>query len=111
MTERHFFVAAQAIGGDSLKQFFSSPMAPMLVFMGFMIFMMFRSQQKEAKKRKEMMNSIKSGDKVVTGGGIHGVVTNVKENTFIVKIAENVKVEVNKSGVVGIIQNKDEKQS
>jgi preprotein translocase subunit YajC len=111
MTERHFFVAAQAIGVDSLKQLLSSPMVPMLVFMVFMIFIMFRSQRKEAKKRKEMIDNIKSGDKVVTGGGIHGVVSNVKQNTFIVKIADNVKVEVNKSGVAGITQNKDEKQS
>ena len=57
-----------------------------------------------------MIKSIKSGDKVITAGGIHGVVANVKENTFIVKIADNVKIEVNKSGVVSVME-KDAKES
>jgi preprotein translocase subunit YajC len=49
------------------------------------------------------MQSIKTGDKVITAGGIHGVVTNMKDNSFIVKIADNVKIEVSKSGVTTVL--------
>ena len=82
---------------------------PIIIIM-VMIFLLFRSQQKESKKRQEMISKVKTGDKVVTAGGIHGIVTNVKENTFIVKIADNVKVEVNKTGVSTVIE-KDEKEN
>jgi preprotein translocase subunit YajC len=84
-------------------------LGPIVIFM-VMIFFLFRSQQKENKRKQEMIKSIKSGDKVITAGGIHGVVANVKENTFIVKIADNVKIEVNKSGVVSVME-KDVKES
>ena len=84
-------------------------LGPIVIFM-VMIFFLFRSQQKEAKRKREMVNGIKSGDKIITAGGIHGIVANVKENTFIVKIADNVKIEVNKSGVVSVME-KDAKES
>lgn len=84
-------------------------LGPIVIFM-VMIFFLFRSQQKENKRKQEMIKGIKSGDKVITAGGIHGIVVNVKENTFIVKIADNVKIEVNKSGVVSVME-KDEKES
>ena len=84
-------------------------LGPIVIFM-VMIFFLFRSQQKENKRKQEMIKSIKSGDKVITAGGIHGVVANVKENTFIVKIADNVKIEVNKSGVISVME-KDAKDS
>ena len=49
-----------------------------------------------------MVKSIKTGDKVVTNGGIHGLVSNVKETTVILKVADNVKIEVDKVAVVTI---------
>ena len=95
-------------GGDGLKQMIFG-IGPIIIIM-VMIFLLFRSQQKGTKKRQEMITKIKTGDKVVTSGGIHGIVSNVKENTFIVKIADNVKIEVNKTGVSTVIE-KDEKES
>lgn len=74
-----------------------------LIVFGIMIFIMFRSQRKEARKRQEMLNSIKAGDKVVTAGGIYGEVTAVKNDSFVVKIAENVKIEVSKTGVSTVV--------
>lgn len=74
-----------------------------IIILGIMIFLMFRSQKKEARKRQEMLNAIKSGDKVVTAGGIYGEVTAVKNDSFVVKIAENVKIEVCKTGVSTVV--------
>ncbi len=77
-------------------------MVPLFVIMGVMFFFMFRTQRKQAKQRLEMLNCIKAGDRVVTGGGIMGTVKKVHEKSFIVEIAEKVEIEVTKSGVSGI---------
>jgi preprotein translocase subunit YajC len=77
------------------------------VIMGVMIFFMFRSQRKQAKKREEMLNAIKKDDKVITAGGIYGTVVKVNEKSFLVQIADNVKIEVSKSGVNSIISKED----
>lgn len=66
-----------------------------LIFVVF-YFLLIRPQQKKAKEHKQMLDNIKKGDKVVTAGGIFGVVESVGTNTFVVKIAENVKVKFGK---------------
>jgi len=81
-------------------------LGPIAIF-AVMIFFLFRSQQKEAKRKREMVESVKTGDKIITAGGIHGVVANVKETTFIVKIADNVKIEVSKSGVTSVMEKEN----
>ncbi len=77
-------------------------MVPLFVIMGVMFFFMFRTQRKQAKQRQEMLNGIKSGDRVVTGGGIMGTIKKVHEKSFIVEIADKVEIEVTKNGVSGI---------
>jgi preprotein translocase subunit YajC len=84
--------AAAGSGGGMLGL-----LGPFLIF-GVMIFFIFRAQRKETKRREEMISSIKSGDKVLAGG-IYGIVAQVKDKSFIVKIAEGVKIEVSKAGV------------
>lgn len=85
--------AAPASQGNPLVMLFP------IVVVVLMFFFLFRTQRKEAKRRQQMLDEIKTGDRVITAGGIHGVITNVKDKSFIVKIADNVKVEVAKSGV------------
>ena len=68
-----------------------------LLAIGYFLFI--RPQSVAAKKAKETINSAKTGDKVVMTNGIHGVISNVKDATFIIKVADNVKIEVEKSVV------------
>jgi len=96
-TEAGAATQGQAPGGSMFGPF------GIIIILGIMIFLMFRSQKKEARKRQEMLNAIKCGDKVVTAGGIYGEVTAVKNDSFVVKIAENVKIEVCKTGVSTIV--------
>jgi preprotein translocase subunit YajC len=49
-----------------------------------------------------MLASLQSGDEVLTNGGIYGVVTNVKEDRFIVRIADNTKIEVAKGFISAV---------
>lgn len=78
-------------------------MVPMILIFGILYFMMIRPQQRKEKERREMITNLKSGERVVFGGGMVGTVTNVKEGTFVIKIADNVKVEVLRGAVNRVI--------
>ena len=71
----------------------------MIVFMAMIYFAFLRPQMQNKKKAEETVKSAKTGDKVVTSSGIHGVITNVKESTVIVRVADNVKLEIEKSHI------------
>jgi preprotein translocase subunit YajC len=62
-------------------------------------FALIRPQSLAKKKQEETLKSAKTGDKIVTSSGIHGVITNVKDTTVIVKVADNVKLELEKSHI------------
>ncbi|MCP4177570.1 MAG: preprotein translocase subunit YajC [bacterium] len=77
---------------------------PFILIIIVMYFLLFRSQQKKAKKRQAMLNEIKTGDKVVTTGGLIGTVSTIKDKTALVKIADNVKVEISRGSISGVIE-------
>lgn len=79
----------------------------MAIFLLLLYFMMIRPQARREKERKEMLGSVKTGDRVLFGGGILGTVSNAKENTLMVKVADNVKVEVVRGAVTRVL-SKDE---
>ncbi len=62
-------------------------------------FALIRPQVQAKKKAEETIKSAKTGDKIVTSSGIHGVITNVKDSTVIVRVADNVKLEIEKSHI------------
>ena len=66
---------------------------------GMMYFLLIRPQQKEQRERAEMIRSLKPGDKILTNGGLVGVITKVEDLSIKVRIAEKVEVEVVKTGV------------
>ena len=85
-------------------------MLPMIIVMAVLIYFMWRGQKKEQKRRQEMIEGVKVGDRVVTIGGIYGEVVTVKEQTFIVKIADNTKVELMKSAVSSVPAGEEAKK-
>lgn len=64
-----------------------------LIFVVF-YFLLIRPQQKRAREQRAMLDAIRRGDRVVTGGGILGTVDKVEENEITVTVAENVKIKV-----------------
>lgn len=74
---------------------------PMVLIFAIMYFLILRPQAKKQKQHQAMIEQIKKGDRIVTAGGIHGTVQGIKEkeNTFIVKIDDNVKVELSRSSI------------
>lgn len=73
-----------------------------LIFIIF-YFLLIRPQQKKSKEHQKLMDSLTKGDRVVTSGGIYGTVIGVKEGIVVLKIAEEVKIEVAKSAVTAVI--------
>ena len=49
-----------------------------------------------------MLGELKKNDEVITTGGVHGTIVNVKENTFMVRVDDNVKLEISKTAVTGL---------
>lgn len=86
---------------------FANSIIPPMVCMGVIIyFMLIRPQNKRQKELAAQVSALKTGDKVVTSGGIHGIISNVKEgNSLMLKIADNVKIEVDKSAITTVISN------
>jgi preprotein translocase subunit YajC len=72
---------------------------PLLFILFIFYFMMIRPQKSREKAHQQMLNSLSKNDEIVTTGGIHATVINVKEKTLIIRIDENVKIEVEKSCV------------
>lgn len=72
---------------------------PIILIFVIFYFLLIRPQQKRQAEHQKMISELKKNDEVVTSGGIHGVIVNVKDNAVVLKIAEGVKIEVQKSAV------------
>ncbi|MGV8963982.1 MAG: preprotein translocase subunit YajC [Candidatus Saccharimonadaceae bacterium] len=86
-----------------LLQTGGSPMSSSLIFMVVIIaifyFFMIRPQQKKQKQIQKAREAMQNGDKVITAGGVHGRIKEVKENYFLVEIANGVTIKVDKASV------------
>ncbi len=72
---------------------------PMLLIFVVFYFFMIRPQNKKQKEIQKARAALKSGDKVVTSGGIYGKIREVKDDSFILEISENVRIRVEKTAV------------
>ncbi|MBI1883618.1 MAG: preprotein translocase subunit YajC [Chlamydiae bacterium] len=83
-------------------------MIPFLFIIPVFYLLLIRPQQKKQKEFKKMLTQIKKDDKVVTAGGIHGLVVGVREHTLTLKIADNVRVELDRSSIGRMLKNEEE---
>jgi preprotein translocase subunit YajC len=77
---------------------------PLIFIFIIMYFVMIRPQKKRQEQQQKLIGSLKTGDRVVTNAGIHGLIANVKETTVLVKVADNVKIEIDKSAVTNVLK-------
>ncbi len=91
------------IGGEGAQGGFSAFVPLILMFVVF-YFLLIRPQQKKQKEHRELLNNLKTGDRVITGGGIHGKITAADPTTLTVEIADKVRVKVNRANVSGLVQ-------
>jgi preprotein translocase subunit YajC len=80
--------------GSALLQFI-----PFIAIIGIFYFLIIRPQNKKQKETQRMLDALKKGDRVVTIGGIHGIIQTVKERSVVLKVDDNVKLEFNRSAI------------
>lgn len=91
---------AQGAAGAGTAGGIASFVPLILIFVVF-YFLLIRPQQKKAKQHQAYLNDLKKGEKVITGGGIHGRITGLTDSTVTLEIAENVRIKVTRSSIMG----------
>ena len=86
--------------GGGIGSFF----VPLIFIFIIMYFVMIRPQKKRQEQQQKLIANLKTGDRVVTSAGIHGLISNVKETTVLVKVADNVKIEIDKSAITNVLK-------
>ena len=74
-----------------------NPIFLFVILFAVFYFIVFRPQKKQEKERQKMLNSLNKNDEVVTSSGIHGTIVNIKDKTVILRIDDNVKIEIEKN--------------
>lgn len=77
-------------------------MVPMILVFVIFYFLMIRPQQKRQKEHQKLVEALKTGDRVITNAGMHGIISNVKDRTVIVKLADNVKIEFDRGAIATV---------
>jgi preprotein translocase subunit YajC len=85
-------------GGNPLMTFL-----PFVAIIAIFYFLIIRPQNKKQKETQKMLSQLKKGDKIVTIGGIHGTIQTVKEQTVIVKVDEDTKLEFSRSAISNVV--------
>lgn len=93
--------------GNALTQL---PIIPYLLIFGIFWFLLIKPQRDKDKKRKEMVKNLAKNDNVITAGGIHGRVVQVKDLTVLVRVDDNTKIEFDKESIQVVNSKNDEKQ-
>ena len=71
-------------------------------------FMIIRPQQKRAKEKAKLLSNLEKGDKVVTNGGIYGVIAGLEDKTALLQVSDNVKIKIDRSAITTVLAKKSE---
>ena len=97
-----FFISNAYAQGAQQGDAFSF-LLPMLIIFGAFYFLLIRPQQKRQKAHAALVGALKTGDEVMTAGGILGLVTAVSDHYATLKIADDVEIKVQKSTVSAVV--------
>ena len=97
-----FAQASPSGGGSGLGGFL-----PILIMFAAMYFLLIAPQRKKQKQHQKMVSELASGAYVLTSGGIYGTITNVKDDRFVLRIAEGTKIEITKNSIASVISSDD----
>ena len=91
--------AGGAGGGGGLGAFL-----PLIIIFAIFYFLLIRPQQRKAKQHKQLLSELRKGDKVVSSGGLHGVITGLSDDVLTVEISPKVRVKMSRGSISGIIR-------
>lgn len=89
----------------------NSQMLSLLYIIGLfaiLYFLMIRPQQQRQKKHQEMVRNVKTDERVITIGGIYGTIVKIKDNSVVLKVADNVRIELLKNAISQVISKEEE---
>jgi preprotein translocase subunit YajC len=75
---------------------------PLILMFAIFYFLLIRPQQKKAKQHKQLLSALKKGDRVISSGGLHGVVTGLTDDVVTMEIAPKKRVKVSRGSIAGI---------
>ena len=75
---------------------------PLILIMVIFYLLMILPAQRRQKKTAEMLNNLKTGDKVITNGGIYGTIVGLESDSVLLRVAEQVKIKVSRSAIAGL---------
>ena len=75
---------------------------PMILMFVVIYFLIILPQQRKQKQHADMISKLKKGDRVVTSGGIHGIVVGTKDNVVVLRIDDQVKIEVDRNAIASV---------
>ena len=96
------FLQVGGAGSASTSGSLIGSLLPFLLIIVIFYLFLIRPQNKKQKETQKMLDALKKGDKVITIGGIHGTVSSVKENTVIVKVDDDCKLEFNRTAISSV---------
>ncbi len=102
-----YAMGASPEGGGSPNPI--SSMIPFVLIFAVLYLLILRPQMKKQKDQKRMIEELEKGDQVVTSGGIHGSIANIKDDILVLKIADNVKIELSRAAVSRVKNKEDDK--
>jgi preprotein translocase subunit YajC len=86
-------------------------MLPLFLLVGGMYFLMIAPQRKKQKALEKMLAALVSGDEVITTGGVYGVITNVKDDRYVIRIGDSTKIEVAKGFIQSVVKKDGAEQA
>jgi preprotein translocase subunit YajC len=89
-------------GGSQGSQMWS--FLPIIFIFVIFYFLLIRPQQKRSKEHRTLLENIKTGEYVLTSGGIYGRITGIKDNIITIEISEKVRVKVNRGNIAGVVK-------
>ena len=107
----NFLAHAMGTGGTGGQGGGFGAFIPLILMFAIFYFLLIRPQQKKAKQHKAMLAAIKKGDKVISSGGLHGVVTGLTDEVVTMEIAPKIRVKVSRGSVAGILKREESSSS
>jgi len=89
-------------GGGGLGAFL-----PLIIIFAIFYFLLIRPQQKKSKQHKQLLADLKKGDKVVSSGGLHGIITGLADDVVTVEISPKVRVKITRGSIAGVIRKSE----
>ncbi len=106
MIQDAFAMGPSGGGGDASGPGFLISMIPILLMFAIIYLLLIRPQQKKQREHQAMLDALQNGDKVVTQGGIIGVITGLKADVVTVRIADDVRIDLQRNAISRLVSSK-----